>query len=57
MGATLQFLRQRGTADLEETYAGRQNDKKLDPNDPAPNIKLEHVDQFGRKMTPKQVPF
>eukprot|EP01103_Thecamoeba_quadrilineata_P007461 TRINITY_DN17337_c0_g1_i1.p1 TRINITY_DN17337_c0_g1~~TRINITY_DN17337_c0_g1_i1.p1 ORF type:complete len:737 (+),score=232.86 TRINITY_DN17337_c0_g1_i1:34-2211(+) len=65
LAATIKFLQQKTTKtsqsglfrDPLETYGGRKNDKPLlfaEGEDPSPNIHLEHRDEFGRIMTPKE---
>jgi len=55
LAATLQFLKQKGTSQPFEAFAGRANDKKVaSADDPAPNIRLEYLDEFGRPMTVKE---
>jgi U4/U6.U5 tri-snRNP-associated protein 1 len=39
-----------------DSVIGRKTDKlhDVDIRDPAPKIRLDHVDEYGRKLTPKE---
>eukprot|EP01119_Soliformovum_irregulare_P001288 TRINITY_DN11011_c0_g1_i1.p1 TRINITY_DN11011_c0_g1~~TRINITY_DN11011_c0_g1_i1.p1 ORF type:complete len:769 (-),score=320.14 TRINITY_DN11011_c0_g1_i1:6-2312(-) len=57
--ATLAFLREKGSQETKlETMSGRKNDLQVDyalaAHDPAPGIRLDYIDEFGRQMTPKE---
>eukprot|EP01138_Halocafeteria_seosinensis_P005204 gb/GECG01005321.1/.p1 GENE.gb/GECG01005321.1/~~gb/GECG01005321.1/.p1 ORF type:complete len:766 (+),score=195.96 gb/GECG01005321.1/:1-2298(+) len=58
--SALQLLRQTGelSSSSSKEYAGRANDPRPTweggGDDPAPNIKLERRDEFGRKLTTKE---
>lgn len=59
LAATLQLLNQQGgMKSLElDSVSGRARDKVLeipDSDDPAPNIRIDKYDEFGRKMTPRE---
>jgi len=41
---------------LYSEQTGRNRDKQEQlTDDPAPNIQIRHLDEFGREMTPKEV--
>lgn len=58
--SALELLRQTGelSSGTSKEYSGRANDPKPtwegSGDDPAPNIKLEYKDEFGRKLTTKE---
>ncbi|KAH3732487.1 SART-1 family protein DOT2 [Pelomyxa schiedti] len=60
VGATIRMLQRRGVVADEHdlvNYAGRAKDHVLTltkTDDPAPNIRLEYTDEFGRVLTPKE---
>ena len=59
IGATLKYIQKTGDVDLLKTdglIAGRRTDAILseDPDDPAPDINLNHYDKYGRVLTIKE---
>lgn len=57
--ATLKLMKQTGdfsNADTMDIYSGRQTDEKIseDPDDPAPDINLNHYDENGRILTMRE---
>lgn len=59
LAATLQLLNQQGGVKALEldSVSGRARDKVLeipDVDDPAPRLRLDKYDEFGRKMTPRE---
>jgi len=58
MAATLQLLKQRGGTELD-TVVGRKSDLKGEQilekvKDPAPKLRLDYTDEFGRPLTQKE---
>jgi U4/U6.U5 tri-snRNP-associated protein 1 len=55
MTATLELLRHKGfREDNLEVYYGRQTDERVNVNKDNTGLKLEYLDEFGRKLTPKE---
>lgn len=52
--AALQLAKQRGLLKEEVSQAGRSQDGTYHYDDPAPNISLVYLDEFGRPMKPKE---
>jgi len=57
IAATLALLRNKGVDNEPlDTVVGRKNDKikDVDKRDPAPQLRLEYLDEYGRPLTPKE---
>eukprot|EP00005_Dracoamoeba_jomungandri_P002711 CAMPEP_0174260076 /NCGR_PEP_ID=MMETSP0439-20130205/8812_1 /TAXON_ID=0 /ORGANISM="Stereomyxa ramosa, Strain Chinc5" /LENGTH=807 /DNA_ID=CAMNT_0015344221 /DNA_START=42 /DNA_END=2465 /DNA_ORIENTATION=+ len=57
MASTLALLAIKGKDDTLDSVGGRARDKVIpdeDDDDPAPNIRLEYLDEWNRKMTPRE---
>jgi len=57
LGAALKMAKLRGFLHQESEQIGRAQDKEFRlraEEDPAPNIKLEYLDEFGRELKPKE---
>jgi len=57
VSATLALLKSKAVNhERLDTVVGRKNDKlkDVDKRDPAPKLRLEYLDEYGRKLTPKE---